>query len=283
MPTWMPFQGPRSDTLAGVVTPSQRIAELKKLAEASASAAPSEKARISQQLSDSIKSEKDPLIRLEIIRTIGKYPSPEADAILKAALSDSDANVRRIACGAWGKRGDAEAVKLLSETLRSDVEADVRLAAAEALGATKNNKEAVTGIGRGVERFRSGHAISGRVVAQTDDRQRFWRRCEPLASVCPRRQASAGTFLGRADVSLVLVGKQDLFGQFSSYLLKTMTALPLPQDAKSFTIGGRSGRALPTAHLRSSLGSAAVLVGRKQRNSTRGPQTNAADTSHRPV
>ena len=36
------------------------------------------------------------------------------------------------------RHGDAQAVKLLSEALRSDVDADVRLAAAKALGETKN-------------------------------------------------------------------------------------------------------------------------------------------------
>ena len=42
------------------------------------------------------------------------------------------------ACEAWGKRNDAQAVSLLSEALRSDVDSDVRLAAAKALGETKN-------------------------------------------------------------------------------------------------------------------------------------------------
>ena len=86
----------------------------------------------------SIRTEKDPLIRLEIIRTLGRYPGPAADAILKAALSDPEARVRVAACEAWGKRNDAQAVALLSEALRSDVDADVRLAAAKALGETKN-------------------------------------------------------------------------------------------------------------------------------------------------
>ena len=146
LPTWFPFQGPGSDTLPGVVTPAQRIAELKKLSEASVSATAEEKVRLSQQLADSIRTEKDPLIRVEIIRALGRYPSPAADVILKQALADADTHVRIAACEAWGKRGDAAATKVLSDTLRSDVEADVRLAAAKALGECKN-KEAVTALG----------------------------------------------------------------------------------------------------------------------------------------
>ena len=137
-PSWVPFQGPASDQVAGVVPPRERIEKLKKLSDASTAATPAERVKISEQLAGDFGVEKDPLIRLEIIRTLGRYPGPAADAILKAALSDSEAHVRVTACEAWGKRSDARAVALLSETLRSDVDADVRIAAAQALGETKN-------------------------------------------------------------------------------------------------------------------------------------------------
>jgi HEAT repeat protein len=146
LPSWAPFQGPASDQLPGVVTPAERIAELRKLSEKAAASNAEEKQRISQQLVASIRTEKDPLIRMEIIRVLGKYPDPAADAILKAALGDADTHVRAAACESWGKRGDAQAVKLLAEALRSDVDADVRLAAAKALGETKG-QETVTALG----------------------------------------------------------------------------------------------------------------------------------------
>jgi HEAT repeat protein len=139
LPAWFPFQGPVSDTIPGVVTPAERIAELKRLSEASVSATAEEKARISQQLAESIRTEKDPLIRIEIIRALGRYPGPAADAILKAALSDADTHVRVGACEAWGRHvGDAQAIKLLSDAARGDVDADVRLTAVKALGESKN-------------------------------------------------------------------------------------------------------------------------------------------------
>ena len=116
----------------------ERVEQLKKLSETAATATPAQRQQVSEQLAASIRSEKDPLIRLEIIRTLGHYPGPAADAILKAALNDPEARIRTVACEAWGKRNDAQAVALLAETLRSDVDADVRLAAAEALGETKN-------------------------------------------------------------------------------------------------------------------------------------------------
>ncbi len=138
LPSWVPFQGPASDVLPGVVTPAQRISELQKLSETAAGKTADEKLKISEQLAYSIRTEKDPLLRVEIIRALGCYPGPAADAILKAALSDTDTNVRVAACEGWGRRGDANAVALLSEALRSDVQSDVRLAAAKALGETRN-------------------------------------------------------------------------------------------------------------------------------------------------
>ena len=146
LPSWVPFQGPASDTLPGVKTPAERKAELRALADSAISATPEEKQRVSQQLVAAIRMEKDPLLRLEIIRALGRYPGPEADAVLKAALGDADTHVRIATCEAWAKRGDSQAVQLLSETLRSDVEADVRLTAAVALGETKN-RDAVAALG----------------------------------------------------------------------------------------------------------------------------------------
>jgi hypothetical protein len=138
LPYWVPFQGPPSDEMPGVVPPRERIEKLKKLSEAAAQATPEQRGRVSEELASAIRTEKDPLLRLEIIRTLGRYPGPAADAILKAALSDSETQVRIVACEAWGKRHEGQAVSLLAEALRSDVDADVRLAAATALGETKN-------------------------------------------------------------------------------------------------------------------------------------------------
>ena len=186
-----------------MVTPAERIAELRKLSEKAATEQRRGETADFAAVGRSIRTEKDPLIRVEIIRALGRYPGPAADAILKAALSDADTHVRVVACEAWGKRGDAQAVKLLSEALRSDVDADVRLAAAKALGETKN-PEAVAAAGRGPGRRRPGHAVSGRLVAQEGHRQGPGQRRGPLAAVRQRRAARADPVAGRAYPPLVL-------------------------------------------------------------------------------
>ena len=148
LPSWVPFQGPASRSTAGggdAGRANRRTAEA--LGQKAAAGSAEERQRISQQLvgvDPDGEGPADP--RGNHSRLRAGIPSPAAEAILKAALADADTHVRVAACEAWGKRGDAQAVSLLSEALRSDVDADVRLAAAKALGETKN-PEAVAALG----------------------------------------------------------------------------------------------------------------------------------------
>ncbi len=146
LPPWVPFQGPTSDNLPGVITPAQKISQLRKLALKAAESDPQTKHRAALQLTSAIRSETDPLVRAEIVRTLGDYPDSAADGILKAALNDPDTDVRIAACQSWGKRGDAQAAGLLAPLLSSDVNQDVRLAAARALGKTKD-QQAIIALG----------------------------------------------------------------------------------------------------------------------------------------
>jgi hypothetical protein len=146
LPAWVPFQGPRNDTIPGVVAPAEKIAQLKKLASEGPKSDQPTKQRVIGQLTAAIRNEPDALIRAEIVRTLGCYPDPSADAILQTALMDPDADVRIAACEAWGKRGSAQAAALLAPVLTSDVKQDVRLAAARALGKIKD-PQAVAALG----------------------------------------------------------------------------------------------------------------------------------------
>ncbi len=132
--------------MPGVVTPSAKITRLKKMSSEAAKTDQETGHHVVQQLITAIRIETDALIRAEIIRTLGDYPDPASDPVLKAALSDPDADVRIAACEAWGKRGNAQAAELLAPMLSSDVSPDVRLASARALGKIKDQK-AVTALG----------------------------------------------------------------------------------------------------------------------------------------
>jgi hypothetical protein len=150
MPAWVPFQGPVSDELPGVVTPAQRIARLRKLSDNAAWKKPGQKRQIAEELAAAFHSEEDTMIQAEIVRSLGKYPGPAADTVLKEAVHHKDADVRVAACEVLGKRGGAEATAVLAGLLGGDVDADVRLAAARALGEGKD-PAAVAALGRALE------------------------------------------------------------------------------------------------------------------------------------
>jgi len=145
-----PWEKARTDVVPGLVSPADRLAVLRKMREKAAWAKPDEQERISDELAAAFAEEADPLIRAEIVRAAGGYPTATADSLLRTAMNDSDSDVRVAGCEGWGKRRSPEAVGLLSSTLASDVDADVRLAAARALGET-GDPGAVAALGEALE------------------------------------------------------------------------------------------------------------------------------------
>lgn len=129
--------------------PADRISTLRELAEKASSAGPDERQRISSELAVQIRTETDPMIRVEIIRTLTGYRTATADSILRAALQDTDPDARIAACRAWATRG-SEGVGMLAEALSSDVDPDVRLTAARALGQT-GDRGAIAALGTALE------------------------------------------------------------------------------------------------------------------------------------
>ncbi|MDZ4820370.1 MAG: HEAT repeat domain-containing protein [Planctomycetota bacterium] len=117
-------------------TSAQKVDQLRALAERASEADEATRQRVSQELAEQIRREESPLVRMQIIRTAARYPTPTSLEILRGSLKDPDKDVRIIACQVWGKRADAESVQLLGETLRSDSDFDVRIAATKALGTT---------------------------------------------------------------------------------------------------------------------------------------------------
>jgi HEAT repeat protein len=92
----------------------------------------------SAELAAAAQSETDALIRGEIFRTLGAFNTISSSTALYAGLQDSDPEIRIACCDAWGKRGGADAAKVLGEILREDESEDVKLAAARALGEIKD-------------------------------------------------------------------------------------------------------------------------------------------------
>lgn len=147
----LPFQKEAADDAPpDVPSPAERIASLRELARKAPRSDAQQKQRITLELVESIRAEEDPLIRTEIVRTLGAYPGGASDAVLRSALDDPDVEVRVAACEVWGRRADAEAAPLLGGVLDGDVDTDVRLAAARALGQSKD-PAAVAALGQALE------------------------------------------------------------------------------------------------------------------------------------
>jgi hypothetical protein len=129
MATWWPWHQPdQSADLARYGPVSwQKIEQLKELRK-------SEAAINENELAQQIRAEKDPMVRVEIVRTLARVPTPTAGTVIAAALQDRDVDVRVTACQEIGKIGGEEASRLLGTTLASDTSVDVRIAATKALG-----------------------------------------------------------------------------------------------------------------------------------------------------
>ena len=97
-----------------------------------------EQNRICANYATQMQTESDPLVRLEIVKAVANCPGPQAAAILYGGMKDPYQDVRIASCKLWGKRGGPEAARVLSEALAGDLNVDVRLAAARALGDVKD-------------------------------------------------------------------------------------------------------------------------------------------------
>lgn len=125
-----------------VKTSAERIKILRELAKRAPNMSPSEQQRASEEIANALGkgNEDDILVRAQMLRTIAVFPTAQAGRTLTAGLKDEDRDVRVACCEAWGQRGGEDAVRLMAETLGSDADVDVRLAAARSLGVLKDPK-----------------------------------------------------------------------------------------------------------------------------------------------
>jgi len=118
----------------GTVSPAKQMEELQALRKSLPTSGLDVQQAKAAELAQRYRNESDPILRGQIVRTIGLCGSPAAGETLRAAMFDSEPDVRILACTAWGDHGGPMAVPALSEALRKDKSKDVRMAAARALG-----------------------------------------------------------------------------------------------------------------------------------------------------
>ena len=128
-----------SDTVPSITPPFERVKGLRDLADRADRMPADQKQQLSSQLAAEYQQEADPLIRLEMLRTLAHFRTESAAEVLRTAVNDSDTDIRIVACGLWGDWGGPDAVAVLKETFTRDSDVDVRLAAARALGKTADS------------------------------------------------------------------------------------------------------------------------------------------------
>jgi HEAT repeat protein len=133
---WMAFWKPEKGM--DVRTRADQIKDLRELAKEAPGASTAEQERMSLEVAQAIRNESDPIVRAQMIRTVGVCNTQVAAKVAAAGMSDSDPRVRIAACEALGVRGGPEQVRLLGTALSGDTDIDVRLAAARALGESKD-------------------------------------------------------------------------------------------------------------------------------------------------
>jgi hypothetical protein len=116
-----------------ITTYHKKVSDLAGLRSRATSMPASEREEIAIQLSERLKDEQSPVLRAELVRTLGEFPTAPAQQAVQSALSDQAVNVRIAACKALGRYPAAEGFEALSHSVTSDADLDVRIAAAREL------------------------------------------------------------------------------------------------------------------------------------------------------
>lgn len=179
--TWAKLSG-KTAAEAGpqVETPKQRMEKMRQTAKKAPSMSPAEQEAEAVALARAIQHEDDPLMRVQIVRTVGAMNSPTATALMAAAAKDSDREVRIACCQAWAQHKGPDALRMLTGMLSSDTDVDVRLAAIRGLGELKD-PSAIAALGTALEdpdpamQYRAVQSLRQVTGKDFGDDARVWR------------------------------------------------------------------------------------------------------------
>ncbi len=122
-----------------IITPAMRVSSIREMAPRARDANEADQLAMCEQLAQQIRTEPDPIVRLAIQETIAECRSPLAQTVLLAGLNDEDRDVRIACCRMLGRCADPAAVGPLGHVVGADPDADVRMAAVDALGNIKSS------------------------------------------------------------------------------------------------------------------------------------------------
>lgn len=150
MPSWARSTSKRGQSLPGVAAPHERISKLREQRKRADTLSPEAAEQLALQLAPQCGEEVDPLIRAEMVLTLGAIKSPTARQALLAAGQDPNSRVRMAVCKAWAGIADEAASSELARIVSSDTDQEVRFAAVRALGKA-GGPHAVPALGTALE------------------------------------------------------------------------------------------------------------------------------------
>ena len=126
--------GKSPEQALNIKTPDDHIQELRALAKTAAKKTPAEQERIIGPAGQRHQARVRPADAAADSAHFGRVSHALAFAVLTAGFTDSDLEVRRVACESMGRRGGPDAVHELARVAGGDTDIDVRIAAVRALG-----------------------------------------------------------------------------------------------------------------------------------------------------
>jgi hypothetical protein len=128
----------RDNERTSIITPAMRAASIREFGPRADDASDSERLAMCEELAKQIRTEPDPICRRAIQETIAEFDVPLASAVLVAGLADEDRDVRKVCCRMLSQRQDQSAITPLSRMVAAEADAEVRMAAIDALGKFKS-------------------------------------------------------------------------------------------------------------------------------------------------
>ncbi|MDR1491646.1 MAG: HEAT repeat domain-containing protein [Planctomycetaceae bacterium] len=152
---YVPFNSARTDTIPGILTPSERIEMVRLKGENGRLADSQTQKMLIEHLTKEYVDSPDPVLRQEVVKAMERLNNSDGFALFKyAAMKDENPFVRRAACRAVASIPQNESAAVLRHIIRHDADKDVQLQAIKSLAAF-DDQDTITALG---ELLESRHA-----------------------------------------------------------------------------------------------------------------------------
>lgn len=116
-----------------LATYHRKVADLASLRSGAGSMSPAQQASAAAELSQRLQEEQSPVLRAELVRSLGELGASVSQTAVLSAMSDESGHVRIAAAKALGRQPTQEGFQALTRAVESDSDLDVRIAAAREL------------------------------------------------------------------------------------------------------------------------------------------------------